>query len=118
MESAFQSFAIPCLWSSLAALLVLLFFVGIPRIKMEARAKKILSQIPNHEIQSFFVSFDSIFPAGKRTIMKKKIAEMESQGWIYLKSGEANPLKTIQYRGGGLNMYFIRDIGQSISVIK
>ena len=76
---------------------------------MEIRAKKLLSQIPNHEIQSFFVPFDSVFPLGKRAIMDKKIAEMERQGWIYLKSGEANPLKTLKYLGGGLNMYFIRD---------
>lgn len=76
---------------------------------MELRAKKLLSQIPNHEIQSFFVPFDSVFPLGKRAIMDKKIAEMERQGWIYLKSSEANPLKTLKYLGGGLNIYFIRD---------
>jgi hypothetical protein len=98
---------------SLAAFLVFFLFVGIPRIRMELRAKKILSQIPHHEIQSFFIPFASTFPSGKRAVMEKKIAEMENQGWIYLKSSEANPLKTIKYQGGGLNMYFVRDSQQS-----
>ncbi len=79
---------------------------------METRAKKILSQIPDHQIQSVFVSFDSVFPSGKRAIMEKKIAEMENQGWVYLKSGEVNPLKTFKYQGGGLNMFFIKSSGQ------
>jgi len=80
---------------------------------MEVRAKKLLSQIPNHEIQSFFIPFTAAFPPGKRAVMEKKIAEMESQGWIYLKSGEANLLKTFKYRGGGLNISFIRDAKSS-----
>ena len=78
---------------------------------MEIRAKKILSQMPNHEIESFFIPFDSALPSEKRIVMGKKISEMESKGWIYLKSNEVNPLKTIKYRGGGLNMYFIRNSG-------
>jgi hypothetical protein len=109
MESVSQLFSTPCLWSSLIILLALSLFVGIPRIRMEIRAKKVLSQMPSHEIKSFFITFDPALSSGKRIIIDKKIAEMESQGWIYLKCSEANPLKTIKYRGGGLNMYFIRN---------
>lgn len=109
MDTNLQPFTSGCLWSSLVLLLALVLFLGVPRIRMELRAKRILSQIANYEIKSFFVSFDSVFPSQKRAVMDKKIAEMESQGWIYLRSGEVNPLKTIKYLGGGLNMYFVRD---------
>ncbi len=108
MESGF-SISTDCLLPSLIFLLALFLFIGIPRIKMEVRAKRILSQMPNHETTSSFVGFHSALPSRKRAAINEKITEMESNGWLYLKSAEANPLKTTFYWGGGLNLYFIRN---------
>ena len=97
------------LLASIIMLLTLFLFIGIPRIKMELRAKRILSQMPNHEITSSLVIFHSASPSQKRVVINEKIAEMESNGWLFLKSAEANPLKTILYWGGGLKLYFIKN---------
>ncbi len=103
-------------WIIFFVLLAIVIFI-VARVRMELRAQKLLEQIPNHEIKIMYVSFKSGFAPGKRLEMNAKIAEMEKEGWVYLKSREANPLKTIKSWGGGLNMYFVRKLSNDESNI-
>jgi hypothetical protein len=54
---------------------------------------------------------------GKQKEMDSKIEEMKQQGWVYLKASEANPIKTLCSLGGGVNMYFIRDLAENKKTI-
>lgn len=90
--------------------LMVIIRLVMPRIKMLRRAKALLKKMPNHENTSIYLQFSSAFPHRKKREMDAKITEMAKDGWVFLKAGEAKPLKTLRSWGGGLNLYFIRDI--------
>jgi hypothetical protein len=95
------AFAIP-------AFLVFVFFVIVPRFRMERRARALLSQNPNVEQTSVYLELHSTFAWDKQREIDAKIAEMQPQGWTFLRAMEANPLRTIRSWGGGLTLHFIR----------
>src|SRR5690349_19551740 len=78
------------------------------RIRMERRARSLLSQFPNAEQTSIYIPFHSAWPNTKRREMEVKIAEMEHAGWTFLRGAEASPLRTLRSWGGGLNLHFVR----------
>jgi hypothetical protein len=99
--------------------LVVVPFVIIPRLQMERRARALLSRHPDAERTSVFLAFRSLWSGGKRQEMDARIAEMATTGWTFLRATEANPLRTIRSRGGGLTLHFIRgsaDTNESVSV--
>jgi hypothetical protein len=98
-----------------AALAFLLFMfivaVGIPRYRMERRARSLLAQHPGAERKSVYLPLHSTFGAEKQKEVDAKIAEIKAQGWIFLQARAANPFRTIRSWGGGLNLHFIRTSG-------
>ncbi len=90
--------------------ILLVIMIVLPRIRMLRRANALLRDMPNHERTTIYVQFSSWLPNRKQKEMDAKVAEMAKDGWVFLKAGEANPLKTMWSWGGGVNLYFIRDI--------
>jgi len=82
--------------------------VVIPRIRMERRARTLVAQHPAAEQTSVYLELHSTFAGGKQREIDAKIAEMQPQGWIFLRAREANPLRTLFSWGGGLTLHFIR----------
>lgn len=82
--------------------------VALPRIRMERRARTLLAEHPAAEQTSVYLKLHSTFAGGKQREVEAKIAEMQPQGWIFLRAREANPLRTLFSWGGGLTLHFIR----------
>jgi hypothetical protein len=87
---------------------LLFVLVVVPRIRMERRARALLAQYPGAERTSVYFPMHSTFSCRKRREIDAKIAEMQPQGWIYLRAVEASPFRTIRSWGGGLTLHFIR----------
>ena len=95
-----------------ALVIVMMAFVVmvlVPRGRMQRRAAGILQGLSDYEETSCYLRFGSMWPWRKRRAMAAKIAEMAGEGWIFLKAGEAHPLKTLASWGGGLQLYFVRE---------
>ncbi|MBL9162819.1 MAG: hypothetical protein JNL18_08815 [Planctomycetaceae bacterium] len=84
------------------------FFVVAPRLRMERRPRALLAAHPDAEQTSVYLALHSAFAGGKRREIDAKIAEMQPQGWSFLRGSEANPLRTSFTRGGGLTLHFLR----------
>jgi hypothetical protein len=91
------------------AILLFWFFVVVPRLRMQRRARALLAEHPGAEQTSVYLPLHSTFARQKRREIDAKIAEMQPQGWIFLRATEASLLKTSLSWGGGLTLYFIRD---------
>ncbi len=93
-----------------AAILLLVFAVVIlpRRIRMERRARELLTQHPGAEQTSVYLELHSTFVGAKQREIDAKIAEMQPQGWTFLKAAEASPLRTLRSWGGGVTLHFIR----------
>ena len=93
------------------AVLFVLFIilVLIPRIRMERRARLLLTQHPDAERTSVYLAFRCAWAGGKRQEMDAKIAEMSKAGWTFLRATEASPLRTLFTWGGGVTLQFIRE---------
>ncbi len=91
------------------AILLSVFFVVVPRLRMKRRASALLAEHPRAEQTSVYLELHSTFAGDKQREIDAKIAEMQPQGWIYLRAVEASPLRTIRSWGGGLTLQFIRD---------
>jgi hypothetical protein len=87
---------------------LLITLVVIPRIRMERRARALLTQHPAAEQTSVYLELHSTFAGGKQREIDAKIAEMQPQGWVFLRAREASPLRTLFSWGGGLTLHFIR----------
>lgn len=87
---------------------VFVVLVLIPRLRMERRARALLTQNPGAQRTSVYLPFHSTLADGKRVEMDAKISEMGRAGWTFLRATEANPFRTICSWGGGLKMHFIR----------
>ena len=87
---------------------LLIAFLVIPRFRMERRARALLTEHPGAEQTSFYLELHSTFAGDKQREIDAKIAEMQPQGWTFLRAMEASPLRTIRSWGGGLTLYFIR----------
>jgi hypothetical protein len=87
---------------------LLIVFVIIPRFRMERRARTLLSQHPGAEQTSVYLELHSTFAGSKQREIDAKIAEMQPQGWTFLRAMEASPLRTMRSWGGGLTLHFIR----------
>jgi hypothetical protein len=99
---------------TIQGVLVLLWvaiFVVPARVGMERRARTLLSDHPNADRKSVYLSFPSV--RGKRALMELRIAEIETDGWIYLRATEASPWRTLRSWGGGLTLHFIRPPGEN-----
>jgi len=86
---------------------LLIVFGIIPRFRMERRARALLAQHPGAEQTSVYLELHSTFAGGKQREIDAKIAEMQPQGWTFLRAMEASPLRTIFSWGGGLTLHFI-----------
>ena len=51
------------------------------------------------------------FPWDKQREMDAKIAEMQQQGWTFLRASSAGFLRAMRSWGGGLTLHFIRTTG-------
>jgi hypothetical protein len=92
-----------------AILLLVLAIVILPRrIRMERHARELLAQHPGAEQTSVYLELHSTFSGGKQREIDAKIAEMQPQGWTFLRAMEASPLRTLRSWGGGLTLHFIR----------
>lgn len=94
-----------------AVLLLLLFvyFVAVPRFRMERRARALLEAHPDAERTTVYLELQSTFAGAKQREIDAKIAEMQPQGWTFLRAMEASPLRTLCSWGGGLTLHFIRN---------
>jgi hypothetical protein len=81
---------------------------GIRRSRMERKAHALLAQHPGAEQTSVYLQLYSPFPWEKQREMDAKIAEMQTQGWSFLRARAASPLRTFRSWGGGLTLHFIR----------
>ena len=93
---------------AIPALFVFVIFVVVPRFRMERRAHALLAEHPSAEQTSVYLELHSAFARGKQREIDAKIAEMQSQGWTFLRAMEASPLRTLRSQGGGLTLHFIR----------
>jgi len=93
---------------AVAAFLVFVLAVVIPRFKMERQARALVARHPGAEQTSVYLELHSTFAWNKKREMDAKVAEMKAQGWTLLRATEANPLRTIRSWGGGLTLHFIR----------
>jgi hypothetical protein len=84
-----------------------------PRLRMERRARALLAQNPNAEQTSVFLKLHSTFAWNKQREVDAKIAEMQPQGWTFLRLTAASPLRTIRPWGGGVTLQFIRGCSES-----
>jgi hypothetical protein len=75
---------------------------------MERRAAELLAQHPGAEQTSVYLELHSLFAWDKQRELDAKIAEMQPQGWTFLRAAAASPLRTIHSCGGGLTLHFIR----------
>ena len=100
-------------------ILLVLLFVALPfviilmlalpkRVRMERRARELLSQHPQAERTSVYLAFHSGGASGKQREMEAKISEMQSSGWTFLRAHESSPLRTLLSWGGGVTLQFIR----------
>ena len=99
------------LFCAIPALVLFVFTVLIPRFRMERRARALLAESPEAERTSVYLELHSTFAAGKQREIDAKIAELEPQGWTFLRAMEASPLRTMRSWGGGLTLHFIRKKG-------
>lgn len=99
---------IPILLLCAIPALLLIVLVVIPRVRMERRARTLLANHPTAELTSVYLELHSTFAGGRQRAIDAKIAEMQPQGWIFLRAREANPLSTLFSWGGGLTLHFIR----------
>jgi hypothetical protein len=79
------------------------------RLRMERRARRLLSTHPDAERKSVYLPFPRVM--SKRAVMEARIAEIEVDGWTFLRATEANPWRTLRSWGGGLTLHFIRPSG-------
>jgi hypothetical protein len=96
------------LFCAIPAILVFVFIPLVPRFRMERRARALITQNPGAEQTSVYLKLHSAFAWDKKREIDAKIAEMQPEGWTFLRAAEANPLRTIFSWGGGLTLHFIR----------
>ena len=94
--------------AAIPAILLFVFFVVVPRFRMERRARALLAEHPGAEHTSVYLELHSTFAGDKQREIDAKIAEMQPQGWTFLRAMEASPLRTLRSWGGGLTLHFIR----------
>lgn len=82
--------------------------VGVPRFRMEQRARALLARHPDAEHTSVYLELRSVLAVGKRREIHAEIAKMQQQGWTFLRMREASPSLTTRSWGGGLTLHFIR----------
>lgn len=82
--------------------------VLLPRLRMERRARELLARHPGAEQTSVYLELRSTWAWNKQREVDARIAEMQPQGWTFLRAKEASPLRTICAWGGGLTLHFIR----------
>jgi hypothetical protein len=99
--------------ASIIPAIISTWMVLLPRTRMERRAKELLAKMPEHDSKTIYLSFASFFPNAKRTEMNSKIAEIERDGWTFLKASEAGLHRTTFSWGGGCNLHFIRELAKS-----
>ena len=98
-----------CVLAQAAILLLVLAMVILPRrIRMERHARELLAQHPGAEQTSVYLKLHSTFAGAKQREIDTKIAEMQPQGWTFLRAAEASPLRTLRSWGGGVTLHFIR----------
>ena len=94
---------------AIPAFLLFAFMVIAPRFRVEQRARALLAKQPGVEQTSVYLPLKSTWAWQKKREIDAKIAEMKSEGWIFLRGMEASPLRTICSWEGGLTLQFIRD---------
>jgi hypothetical protein len=87
---------------------LLIVFVIVPHLRTERRARALLAAHPEAEQTSVDLKLHSMFAPGKQREIDAKVAEMQSQGWTFLRAMAAGPVRFFRSRGGGLTLYFIR----------
>jgi hypothetical protein len=97
----------------LCAISAILLSVGVsalfaPRRRMERRAIALLAQHPGAEQTSVFLKLHSTFAWNKQREVDAKIAEMQPQGWTFLRIMEASSLRMLPAMGHGVTLLFIR----------
>jgi len=83
-------------------------FIVVPRRQMEARASALLAEHPEAEQTSVYLKLRSTFARKKQREIDAKIAQMQPQGWTFLRATAASPRRTLFSWGGGLTLHFIR----------
>jgi hypothetical protein len=93
----------------LAIIVVGLAIVILPRrIRMEQRARKLLTEHPGAEQTSVYLQFQSARWSEKQKAYDAMVADMAIKGWTFLRASEASLKKTSVTWAGGVNMHFIK----------
>jgi hypothetical protein len=77
------------------------------RCGMERRATELTQRFPDAEQISEVVSLCSNWSAGKQRELEARIAQMQDQGWIYLRTTAVSPLVSLRHWGGAVRLHFI-----------
>jgi len=62
----------------------------------------------NEQHRVEFLSFNTIWPFGKKHVMDKRIAGIEREGWAFERAEAVSFFKSIRHLGGALNLHFKR----------
>ncbi len=98
-------------------IMFILFFVGmaaaltvfgIRRFRMDRQARELVGQNPGAEQTSVCLQLYSPFPWDKQREMDAKIAEMQQQGWTFLRASSASVFRAMRSWGGAMTLHFIR----------
>ncbi len=81
---------------------------GIQRFRMEQQALAILRQYPGAEQTSVYLQLYSPFPWDKRREMDIKFAEMQQQGWTFLRASSASFFRAMLSWGVAMTLQFVR----------
>jgi translation initiation factor IF-2 len=98
----------PILIFVLAQVVGLMLVILPPRIRMARHARGLLAQYPGAEQTSVDLELQSKFAWDKRREMDARKAEMQLQGWTFLRASSVNFFRSMRSRGGALTLHFIR----------
>lgn len=75
---------------------------------MERRASDMLKQNPDAALESEILPLRSTFRGGKQNEIDARATHRQLQGWTLLKVTSINPLISIWYWGGAVQLHFIK----------
>ena len=104
----FMNYITSLLLCAIPAILLIVFVVVVPRYRAQRRERALLTQHPGAEQTSVYLELHSTWAWQKQREIDAKIAEMQPQGWTFLRARAASPLRTMRSWGGGLTLHFIR----------
>ena len=77
------------------------------RRSMKRRAAELTQRFPDAEQISEVFPLRSNWSAGKQRELAARIAQMQDQGWTYLRTTAVSPFVSLRHWGGAVRLHFI-----------